>query len=132
MARPESTCYEQAIHQAGGIDLLIVGIGSNGHIAFNEPGSSFTSRTRVVDLAIETRENARRYFASEKEIPHQAITVGIGTILEARRILLLASGSAKAKAVARALGGPVSEDVPASALQHHPQVPAILDKAAAR
>ena len=128
----ESTCYEQAIHRAGGIDLLIVAIGSNGHIAFNETGSSFASRTRMVDLAAETLANARRYFASEDEVPRQAITVGIGTILEARRILLLASGSGKASAVARALQGPVSEDMPASALQRHPDVTAIVDEAAAK
>jgi glucosamine-6-phosphate deaminase len=128
----ESASYEQAIHQAGGIDLLIIGIGSNGHIAFNEPGSSFTSRTRAVDLAGETRANAERYFASKEEIPRRAITVGIGTILEARRILLLASGSGKSGAVARALQGPVSEEMPASALQSHTNVTAILDQAAAK
>ncbi len=127
----ESIRYEQAIQQAGGIDLLVVGIGSNGHIAFNEPGSSFASRTRIVDLARETRANAGRYFASEDEVPRRAITVGIGTILESRRILLLASGSGKSDAVARALQGPVSEDMPASALQGHSDVTAILDAAAA-
>ena len=127
----ESIRYEQAIQQAGGIDLLVVGIGSNGHIAFNEPGSSFASRTRMVDLARETRANAGRYFVSEDEVPRRAITVGIGTILESRRILLLASGSGKSGAVARALQGPVSEDMPASALQGHSHVTAIFDAAAA-
>ena len=126
----ESIRYEQAIQQAGGIDLLVVGIGSNGHIAFNEPGSSFASRTRIVDLTRETRANAGRYFASEDEVPRRAITVGIGTILESRRILLLASGSGKSGAVARALQGPVSEDMPASALRGHFDVTAILDEAA--
>ena len=109
--------YEQAIRAAGGIDLLILGIGANGHIAFNEPGSSFSSRTRVVDLAPETVGPVRR-----------GITMGIATILEARRILLLASGSAKAGIVQRSLYGPVSESIPASALQLHSDVTVILDK----
>jgi glucosamine-6-phosphate deaminase len=123
--------YENAIRAAGGVDLLIVGVGTNGHIAFNEPASSFTSRTRVVTLAAETVANARQYFTSDAEVPRRAITVGIGTILEARRIVLLASGAGKAEAVKRALQGPVSESLPASALQLHSNVMAILDKAAA-
>lgn len=127
----ESARYEDAIRGAGGIDLLVVGVGTNGHIAFNEPGSSLTSRTRVVTLAPETLANARQYFAIGVEVPQSAITMGIGTILEARRILLLASGHGKAEAVRRALQGPVSESLPASALQLHPDVTAILDKAAA-
>src|SRR5262245_10893439 len=122
--------YENAIRESGGIDLLIVGIGANGHIAFNEPGSPFDSRTRVVELAPETIANARKYFAGEADVPGKAITMGIGTILEARRILLLASGVHKAKSIERALSGPVSESVPASALQLHPRVIAILDQAA--
>jgi glucosamine-6-phosphate deaminase len=125
----ESERYEKAIHDAGGLDLLIVGIGANGHIAFNEPGSAFDSRTRAVDLAPETIANAKQYFGSDS-VPARAITMGIGTMLEARRILLLAAGSSKADAVGRALRGPVSVDVPASALQLHPRVVAILDEAA--
>lgn len=128
----ESENYENAIRDAGGIDLLIVGIGANGHIAFNEPGSSFASRTRVVNLAPETIGNARRHFASEADVPRSAITMGIATILDARRIVLLASGSSKAEAVDRALRGPVSGTVPASVLQTHPSVIAILDEAARR
>src|SRR5262245_34384499 len=128
-AAAESQGYEDAIRAAGGIDLLIVGIAANGHIAFNEPGSAFDSRTRVVDLAAETIENARQYFGSEP-VPKRAITMGIATILDARRILLLASGAAKADAVERALHGPVSESVPASALQLHSHVVAVLDEAA--
>jgi glucosamine-6-phosphate deaminase len=126
----ECSRYETAIRDAGGFDLLIAGVGSNGHIAFNEPGSSFSSRTRVVNLAPETIANARHYFTADEEVPRQAITVGIGTILEARRIILIASGQGKAQAVKLALAGPVSESLPASALQLHPDVTAILDRAA--
>ena len=109
--------YEQTIQAAGGIDLLILGIGTNGHIAFNEPCSAFTSRTRIVDLAPETIGPVRR-----------GITMGVATILEARRILLLASGAAKADVVRRALYGPMSETLPASALQRHSDLTVILDK----
>jgi glucosamine-6-phosphate deaminase len=125
---PEIECerYENMIRQSGGIDLLIVGIGANGHVAFNEPGSPFDSRTRVVTLAPETIQNAG------KNIPPTAITIGIGTILEAGRILLLASGAQKAEIVRRALHGPISEAVPASSLQLHPDVIVIMDEAAAR
>jgi glucosamine-6-phosphate deaminase len=127
----ESERYENAIREAGGIDLLIVGVGANGHIAFNEPGSAFDSRTRLVQLAPETIRNAQRHFGNEP-VPASAITMGVGTILEARRILLLAAGSAKANAVERTLRGPVSASVPASALQLHSNVIVILDEAATR
>jgi glucosamine-6-phosphate deaminase len=126
----ESERYETAIRDAGGIDLLIVGVAGNGHIAFNEPGSAFDSRTRAVDLAPETIRNAQQHFGDEPA-PSRAITMGIGTMLEARRILLLASGASKANAVQAALHGPVSESVPASALQLHHRVIVILDEAAA-
>jgi glucosamine-6-phosphate deaminase len=122
--------YEEAIHSAGGIDLLVVGIGTNGHIAFNEPGSSFASRTRIVNLAPETVANAAKQFGNNT-VPTQAVTMGIGTILDSRHILLLASGTAKAGIVRRALRGPITESVPASALQQHPHVIAILDEEAA-
>jgi glucosamine-6-phosphate deaminase len=125
----ESQRYEMAIERAGGIDLLVAGIGANGHIAFNEPGSSFDSRTRAVCLAPETSAAAQLHF-DDQPAPGRAITMGIATILQARRILLLASGSAKANATERALHGPVSESVPASALQLHANVTAILDEAA--
>jgi glucosamine-6-phosphate deaminase len=121
--------YEQAIRETGGIDLLVVGIAANGHIAFNEPGSSFSSRTRVVDLAAETIENAAKQFG-KNAVPTQAVTMGIGTILESRHILLLASGKDKADIVRRALRGPITESVPASVLQTHPNVIAILDEEA--
>src|SRR3989454_6745332 len=100
----EAECgdYEAAIREAGGLDLLIVGIGANGHIAFNEPGSSFRSQTRVVALAPETIANATKYFSSEGKVPRTAITIDIRTIPHARRIILLASGRTNAKAVDRA------------------------------
>lgn len=111
--------YEETIRGAGGIDLLILGIGRNGHIAFNEPGSSFASRTRVVELAPETAAPAR-----------SGITMGVATILDARRILLLASGSEKRKVLKDALEGPLTESLPATALQLHFDVTVIVDKAA--
>jgi glucosamine-6-phosphate deaminase len=111
--------YEQAIRDAGGLDLLILGIGRNGHIAFNEPGASFDSRTRVVNLAPETIAPVRR-----------GITMGIATILDARRILLLSSGADKREITQHALSGPVSESLPATALRQHPNVIAIVDEAA--
>jgi glucosamine-6-phosphate deaminase len=125
----EADNYEELIQKAGGIDLLVVGIGTNGHIAFNEPGSSFSSRSRIVDLAPETIANAAKQFGKDV-VPKQAITMGIGTMLEARHILLLASGKAKADVVRRALRGPITELVPASALQQHPNVIAVLDEEA--
>ena len=123
--------YEKSIRQAGGIDLQILGIGRNGHIGFNEPASSLGSRTRLKALTRETLEDNRKFFASAEEMPKCAITVGIGTILEARRIVLLAAGSSKAKAVARAIEGPITASVTASALQLHPDVTFIVNEEAA-
>jgi glucosamine-6-phosphate deaminase len=120
-ATVECERYESSIQKCGGIDLLIVGIGMNGHIAFNEPGASFVSRTRVVTLAPET-------IAAGKDVPDNAITMGIGTILEAHKVLLLASGSRKAEILRRALRGPVTEAVPASAIQLHSDVIVIIDE----
>jgi glucosamine-6-phosphate deaminase len=138
---PDGTCrgnydeycasYEKSIRQAGGIDLQILGIGRNGHIGFNEPASSLGSRTRLKALTRETLEDNRKFFASVEEMPKCAITVGIGTILEARRIVLLAAGSSKAKAVARAIEGPITASVTASALQLHPDVTFIVNEEAA-
>jgi len=124
--------YEQAIIKAGGIDVQILGIGKNGHIAFNEPGTSPWSRTRIVKLAENTREANARYFGSSADVPEFAVTMGISTILEADKIVLLASGEGKAAAIKRALTGPVSADCPASYLQLHPNVTFIVDRAAAR
>lgn len=120
--------YEAAIKNAGGIELQILGIGRNGHIGFNEPNSSLASRTRLKELTHETIEDNRRFFPSGAEIPECAITMGIGTILAARRILILATGKSKAAAVAKAIEGPISSSVSASALQLHPDVIFIIDE----
>jgi glucosamine-6-phosphate deaminase len=122
--------YELAIRSVGGIDLQILGIGRNGHVGFNEPTSSLGSRTRLKVLSKETIEDNRKFFAAEEEIPQCAITMGIGTILEAKRILLLASGSSKASAIAKAIEGPVTASVTASALQLHSDVTFIVDREA--
>lgn len=125
------TEWEHRIEASGGIDLQILGIGSNGHIAFNEPGSSLTSRTRVVELAERTVQDNARFFDRPDKVPRTAVTMGIGTILEARCLLLMATGDHKAHAVAAALEGPITPDVPASALQRHTNVHVLLDSAAA-
>lgn len=122
--------YEAAVQRAGGIDLQILGIGRNGHIGFNEPSSSLASRTRIKTLTRPTLEESRRLFQEGQAIPEAAITMGIGTILEARKILLLASGASKARALARAIEGPVTAFVTASALQLHRDVTIIADEQA--
>jgi len=129
----QKTCeeFEEAIKAAGGIDLQLLGIGTNGHIAFNEPGSPFNSRTRVVEISEQTRRDNARFFRSIDEVPRQAISMGIGTIMEARKIVLLASGARKADAVAKSVKGPITEEIPASILQKHPDCTFILDEAAA-
>lgn len=123
--------YEKSICDAGGIDLQILGIGRNGHIGFNEPMSSLGSRTRLKELSKETIEDNRKDFAPGEKVPECAITVGIGTILEAKRILLLATGNRKAVPIAAAIEGPVTSSVTASALQLHPDVTFIVDSQAA-
>lgn len=123
--------YERAIQEAGGIDVQVLGIGSNGHIAYNEPGSSLASRTRIARLTEQTRRDNARFFSSLDEVPTMCITQGIGTILEAKRILLIAYGAAKAAAIAGALEGAVTASLPGSALQLHSNVTVILDEAAA-
>jgi glucosamine-6-phosphate deaminase len=123
--------YEEEIRRAGGIDLQVVGIGKDGHIGFNEPTSSFASRTRPKTLTQQTIEDNRHNFPPEQEPPAAAITMGIGTILEAKRILLLASGAAKARAVALAVEGPLTASVSASALQMHRHVTLLVDREAA-
>ncbi|WP_447986145.1 glucosamine-6-phosphate deaminase [Nitrospira sp. Nam74] len=123
--------YEGCIREAGGIDLQIVGIGKEGHLGFNEAGSSLNSRTRLKTLATQTRKDNRRFFGPHEEVPECAITMGLGTILEARKILLLASGEHKAHAVAAAVEGPVTASVTASVLQFHPQVTVLVDQEAA-
>jgi glucosamine-6-phosphate deaminase len=117
---------ERRIAELGGVDLQLLGIGRNGHLAFNEPGSPLDSRSRVVALAESTRHDNAAYVAGEA-VPTHAITQGIGTILEARQLVLLATGAAKAEAVAAALAGPVAPDCPASVVQLHPSVIVVLD-----
>jgi glucosamine-6-phosphate deaminase len=123
--------YEARICAAGGIDLQVLGIGSDGHIGFNEPGSSLASRTRIKTLTERTRADNAPFFGPDEEVPHHVITMGIGTILEAREVLLLGFGPRKAEALAAAIEGPVSPMVPASALHFHPHTRALLDEAAA-
>ncbi|PMC40334.1 glucosamine-6-phosphate deaminase [Bacillus sp. UMB0899] len=122
--------YENKIINAGGIDLQILGIGANGHIGFNEPGTSFQSRTHVVDLAASTREANARFFDRLEDVPKQAITMGIQTIFQSREILLLASGKAKQQAMAELFRGEVTESFPASILNQHPHTIVIADEEA--
>jgi len=128
----EASCrrYEQRIRDAGGIDLQVLGIGRDGHIAFNEPGSSLGSRTRVKSLTGETIRDNARFFGSEAQVPRLAITMGVGTILEARRCLLLATGAAKTATIRSTIEGPVTAQITASALQLHQDVIVVLDEEA--
>lgn len=123
--------YEAAIREAGGVDIQVLGIGRTGHIGFNEPGSSFASRTRVKTLTEQTRTDNARFFATLDDVPRHCLTQGLGTILDAHELVLLAFGEAKADAVAGAVEGPVSASLPASAIQLHPEVTVLLDEAAA-
>ncbi|GAA4050778.1 glucosamine-6-phosphate deaminase [Agromyces indicus] len=123
--------YERAIADAGGVDLQILGIGRTGHIGFNEPGSSLASPTRVKTLTEQTRADNARFFDSPDDVPVHCITQGIGTILRARHLVLLAFGAAKARALADAVEGPVSASRPGSAIQLHPHATVIVDEAAA-
>ncbi|SFO93427.1 glucosamine-6-phosphate deaminase [Salibacterium halotolerans] len=126
----EARRYEQDIQEGGGIDLQLLGIGENGHIGFNEPGTSFDSRTHIVKLKPSTREANARFFDDKEEVPYHAVTMGIQTIMESRHILLLASGTRKQEAVTNLLEGKINEDFPASVLQNHPYVTIIADEAA--
>jgi len=123
--------YEDEIRRCGGIDLQILGVGTDGHIAFNEPGSSLGSRTRLKTLTEQTVHDNARFFGSADQVPRFAITMGVGTILEAKRIILLASGAPKAQIIATAIEGPITAQVTASALQLHRDVIVILDQEAA-
>ena len=123
--------YEQRIRECGGIDVQILGIGSDGHIAFNESASSLSSRTRLKTLAKSTIDDNARFFKSREEVPIYAITMGVGTIMESRQILLLANGKKKADAVAQAVEGPVTSMITASALQMHPDATVYIDNDAA-
>lgn len=124
--------YEAKIEAAGGVDLQILGIGTTGHIGFNEPGSSFSSRTRVKTLTEQTREDNARFFDGDlSQVPVHCITQGLGTISRARHLVLFAFGEGKAAAVAGAVEGPVSASLPGSAIQLHEHVTVVVDEAAA-
>lgn len=123
--------YEDAIRAAGGVDLQLLGVGTDGHIGFNEPGSSLASRTRIKTLVEQTRRDNARFFGSLAEVPHHVLTQGLGTILDARHVILLATGAQKAQAVRDFAEGPVAAICPASVLQLHPHVSVLLDEAAA-
>ena len=123
--------YEAQVRAAGGIDLQVLGIGTDGHLGFNEPSSSLASRTRIKTLTAQTRRDNARFFGSEDLVPHHVITMGVGTVMEARQCLLLAFGAHKAHAVADAAEGPVTAMNPASMLQLHPTVKFCLDASAA-
>lgn len=129
----EAECrnYESLIHRFGGIDLQLLGIGRAGHIGFNEPLSALRSRTRVKALTPTTLKQNAAHFGGEERVPRRAITMGVGTIIEARRCLLLATGGAKAEVIAQAVEGPITSMVTASALQLHPRCTVIVDEAAA-
>ncbi|MCF3963210.1 glucosamine-6-phosphate deaminase [Streptomyces fuscigenes] len=130
--RAACLAYDGALAAAGGVDLQLLGIGTDGHIGFNEPCSSLASRTRIKTLTEQTRvDNARFFDGDIAQVPRHVITQGIGTILEARHLVLLATGENKADAVALAVEGPVASVVPASALQLHPHATAVVDEAAA-
>lgn len=126
----ECAMYEQLIKECGGIDLQLLGIGGNGHIGFNEPGSSFQSRTRIVELTDKTREDNARFFNNLEEVPTAAITMGIGTIMESKEIVLIASGEGKRETMRMFLNGKITEDFPASILHNHANVTVIADEAA--
>ncbi|MFG2813757.1 glucosamine-6-phosphate deaminase [Streptomyces sp. NPDC048410] len=124
--------YDRALASAGGVDLQLLGIGTDGHIGFNEPCSSLASRTRIKTLTEQTRiDNARFFDGDIEQVPHHVITQGIGTILEARHLVLLATGEGKADALAATVEGPVAAICPASALQLHPHATVVADEAAA-
>lgn len=124
--------YDDLIAAAGGVDIQILGIGTDGHIAFNEPGASFASGTHVEALTTQTREDNARFFDGDITlVPTHALTQGLGTIMRARRLVLIASGEGKAEAIAQLCEGPVSSSWPATIMQHHPHATVIVDEAAA-
>jgi glucosamine-6-phosphate deaminase len=123
--------YEESLAKKGGMDLQILGIGTNGHLAFNEPGGSLNSRTRSTLLTSNTLSKNARFFESIDRVPRSAITMGIGSIMEARKLLMLASGEEKAEAIQASLEGPLTAMMPASILQCHPSVHVVLDEGAA-
>lgn len=122
--------YDAILHSVGGVDIQLLGLGHNGHIGFNEPGSIFEAETHCVTLADQTIKANRRFFESEEEVPREAYTMGIKTIMSARRILIVVSGADKADIVKKAFFGPITPQVPASVLQLHPDVTLVADEAA--
>ena len=128
----DPSAYDKEIAAAGGVDLQLLGIGNNGHIGFNEPGTPFGSLTHIVELTESTREANKRFFASIDEVPTHAVTMGIKTVMQARSIILMAIGPAKAPIMKEMLQGPVPEKVPASVLQLHPDVTVYMDYEAAK
>ncbi|MCA4132157.1 glucosamine-6-phosphate deaminase [Arthrobacter sp. M4] len=123
--------YEDAMTELGGVDLQILGVGTDGHIGFNEPGSSFTSRTRIKSLIEQTRKDNARFFKGLSEVPHHVVTQGLGTIMDARHVILVATGAQKAQAVRDFVEGPVAAICAASILQFHPHATILIDEAAA-
>ena len=128
----DPAAYDKEIAAAGGVDLQLLGIGNNGHIGFNEPGTPFGSLTHIVELTESTREANKRFFASLDEVPTHAVTMGVKTVMQARSIILMAIGPAKAPIMKEMLQGPVTEQVPASVLQLHPDVTVYMDYEAAK
>lgn len=130
-AEAECARYDYVIQRVGGIDLQLLGIGPNGHIGFNEPGAAFELGTHCVDLAESTIEANKRFFASREEVPRQAYSMGIKTIMQARKVLLVANGANKAEAIKKSFFGPVTPEVPGSILQMHPDCTVVVDEEAA-
>lgn len=130
-SQAECARYEEKIKDLGGIDLQVLGIGHNGHIGFNEPGTLFESTTALIDLDERTIEANSRFFDSPDQVPRQALSMGIKTIMQARKIILMISGKDKAEIAVKALKGPITPEVPASVLQLHPFVTVVLDQEAA-
>ncbi|WP_313641330.1 glucosamine-6-phosphate deaminase [Paenibacillus sp. FSL K6-0276] len=128
----ECLAYDKMLEEHGPVDLQILGIGSNGHIGFNEPDANLSSKTHVVDLLEDTREANARFFDTLDDVPRQAITMGIGGILKARQILLLVRGAGKAEAIRNAVEGPITTQCPASLLQSHPNVIVLVDEGAGK
>lgn len=123
--------YEASIVAAGGVDIQFLGVGSNGHIGFNEPTSSLSSRTRLKTLAARTRQDNARFFDSLDDVPHHCLTQGLGTIMDARHVILVATGAGKAHAVAQIVEGPITAMFPGSVLQLHQHASVVIDEAAA-
>ena len=128
----DPAAYDKEIEAAGGVDLQLLGIGNNGHIGFNEPGTPFGSMTHIVELTESTWESNKRFFKSIDEVPTHAVTMGVKTVMQARSIILMAIGPAKAPIMKEMLQGPVTEKVPASVLQLHPDVTVYMDYEAAK